>query len=79
MYKIEWTLNIGRISIKYLICTPRVLYSYNHYPGRSPSVKLKWSPLFEIIFVSETTFARENMIGYLSSCLIHEKRFVGIL
>lgn len=45
MNKIEWTLNIGRISIKYLICTPRVLYSYNHYPSRSPSVKLIWNHL----------------------------------
>ena len=60
IYKIEWTLNIWRISIKYLIRTPRVLYSYNHYPSRSPSVKLKWSPLFEIIFVSETTFCKRQ-------------------
>lgn len=70
IYKIEWTLNIWRISIKYLIRTPRVLYSYNHYPSRSPSVKLKWSPLFEIIFVSETTFCK-SQYDWLSEFMHH--------
>ena len=55
MNKREWTLNIWRISTKYVICTPRVLYSYNHYPSRSPSVKLNG-----VIFVSETTFCKRQ-------------------